>query len=70
MVDQAHKANNATDEMPAKAAPLRALRSAFCTRLRQAAVGVGDPARPAASVMCVQALCLHLSACWCILNQA
>jgi len=55
MVAQAHEANNATNEMPAKAAPLRALRLAFCTRLRQAAVGVGGPARPAASLMCVRA---------------
>ncbi len=37
MVAQAHKANNATNEMPAKAAPLRALRLAFfvsCSQLK------------------------------------
>ncbi len=32
MVAQANEANNATDETPAKAAHLRALRLAFCTR--------------------------------------
>ena len=55
MLAQAQKANNATNEMSAKAGPLRALRSAFCTRLRQAAVGIGGPARLAAGVMGVQA---------------
>jgi len=55
MVAQANEANNATDETPAKATPLRALRLAFCTRLRQAAIGIGDPACPAAGVMCVRA---------------
>jgi len=50
MAAQANEANTATDEMPATAAPLRALRLAFCTRLRQAAISIGDPARLAASV--------------------
>jgi len=37
MVAQANEANNATDETPAKAAPLRALRLAFfvsCSQLK------------------------------------
>jgi len=51
MVAQANETNTATDETPAKAAPLRALRLAFCTHSQQAAIGMGDPARPAASLM-------------------
>jgi hypothetical protein len=55
MAAQANEANTATDETPAKAAPLCALRLAFCTRLRQAPLGIADPARLAASVMGVRA---------------
>ena len=52
MVAQANETSEATDATPATAAPLRALKLAFCSCLRQAAIGIGDPARPAASVMC------------------
>jgi len=55
MVAQANEANTATAETPAKAAPFGAPRLAFCTRLRQAAIGIGDPVRLAAGVICVQA---------------
>jgi len=39
---QANTTNTSLNLTPAETAPLRALRLAFCTRLPQAAVGVGD----------------------------
>ena len=51
MAAQANEANTATDETPAKTAPLYTLRLAFV--VCRGTIILGDPACLAASVMCI-----------------